>query len=117
MPTMARVAGVVALAALAVRCGVTAPSCTYTVTPTTVAVSPAGGASSVAVSTGKSCSWAAMSNASWIQVLPALPPGRTGSRPAQFMIEPNNGGARSATLIVAGQTVTVTQDAPQRATR
>ena len=108
---MARAAGVVALAALPVRCSLTGPSCTYTVTPMTMAVSSGGGAGSVTVSTGDSCSWAAASNASWIGVLPALPPGRTGSRLAQFMTEANNGGARSGTLTVAGQTVIVTQGA------
>jgi hypothetical protein len=106
-----RFALVLACAVFPIRCGLTRPSCTYSVTPSTLAVAPTGGPAIFNVSTADSCTWTAVSNASWISVMPALPPGRTGSRSADLTIRPNDGPPRTGSLTIAGQTVTVTQGA------
>lgn len=110
----ARLAGVLILAIAAARCGgETAPSCTYSVTPTAVAIPPSGGSVTINVSTADRCTWTAVSNASWFNVLPALPPGRTGSGVAQLFAVPNDSAPRLGTVAVAGQAVIVTQGAAQ----
>jgi len=117
MPGFVRVAAVVACAAAAIGCGSqTAPSCTYSVTPTTVALPPAGGSGTVTVATTEQCSWTVTPNASWIAVLTSFPPGRSGNGTAQFVAGPNTGSSRTGTVTVAGQTVTVSQDVQARFT-
>jgi hypothetical protein len=111
MPRPMRFALALTCAALAARCGLTGPSCSSSVTPSTLAVAPTGGPGIFNVSTGDSCAWTAVSNASWISVMPALPPGRTGSRSADITVRPNDGPPRSGSLTIAGRTVTVTQGA------
>src|SRR5436190_12533208 len=106
-----RIAAVVALAAVAVRCGHTVPSCTFSLTPPSLSFPPAGGSATLNVSTGDSCAWTVTANASWFAVL-VTSFIRTGSGPVQIVAGPNTGAPRTGTLTVAGQSVTVTQ-APQ----
>ncbi len=81
--------------------------CTFSVSPTTVALSPAATSLSIDVTTGGSCAWSASSAATWITFSGG---GGPGSGDATFSVSANTTGAeRTGTLTVAGQTVTVTQ--------
>jgi hypothetical protein len=82
-------------------------SCVYSVTPTSVTVGAIGSTSAVSVTSGTSCSWAAVSNVSWI----AITAGATGSGigGVSYNVAANTGTARTGTLTVAGKTVTFTQ--------
>ena len=111
MPRIARTAGVVALVVVALGCGHTAPSCTFSLAPSSLSFPPAGGSATLNVSTGDSCAWTVTANASWFAVLVTMAI-RTGSGTVQIVAGPNTGALRSGTLTVAGQSVTVTQ-APQ----
>ncbi len=85
-----------------------ASSCTYSVTPVSVNVGANGGASALSVSAGTQCTWTAVSNVAWITVTSA-----TGSGIGQvnYTAAKNTGAARTGTMTVAGQTVTLTQAA------
>ena len=85
-----------------------ASSCTYSVTPLSANVAANGGASAVSVTSGTQCSWTAVSNVAWISVTSAT---GSGIGQANYTVANNTGAARSGTLTVAGQTVTVTQAA------
>lgn len=87
--------------------GVVAPTCSYSVSPTTRAFDAGGGNSSVSVTAGSGCDWTASSSASWIRVTGGS--SGTGNGTVNFSVDPTNGGNRTGTLSVAGQTVTVTQ--------
>jgi len=84
--------------------------CTYSIAPTSQAVTDAGGGGSVAVTaSASSCQWTATSNAPWI----AITSGATssGSQQVAYAVSQNTGAARSGTLTIAGQTFTVDQAA------
>jgi hypothetical protein len=85
-----------------------AQSCSYSVTPTSVNVGTNGGANAVSVTSGTQCSWTAVSNVAWVVVATA-----TGSGIGQvnYTVAANTGAARTGTMTVAGQTVTITQAA------
>jgi phage baseplate assembly protein gpV len=86
-----------------------AGSCTYTVTPTTVSAPSTGLNGPISVTTGSSCAWTATSSVAWITVTS----GMSGSGVANYSVAANGGSsARTGTLTVAGQTVTVNQSAP-----
>jgi hypothetical protein len=84
------------------------PSCSYAITPATQNVSAAGGnGAPVAVSTAAGCRWTATSNASWLGVTSGA--SGTGAGSVGLTAGPNIGGARTATLTIAGLSATVTQ--------
>src|SRR4051812_50180153 len=93
MARTVRVASVLILAVVVARCGATAPSCTYVVTPGAVLAS-GGDVASIMVSTGSTCSWTAASNASWIAIF-LNSPTRTGSGAVQIVAGPNTRAAPS----------------------
>ena len=64
---------------------------------------------SVNVSTGNGCPWTAVSNVSWITITSGA--SGTDDGTVRYLVAPNIGGARTGTLTVAGQTLTVTQAA------
>jgi len=89
------------------------PSCTYTIAPTSESIGAAGGTgTAIAVTTGGTCAWTAVSNASWITITP----GATGPGPGSvsFTVAANTGDARMGTMTIAGRTFTVTQAAARR---
>jgi hypothetical protein len=87
-----------------------ANSCTYSVSPTTVSAPATGNNASIAVTTGSSCAWTAASTVAWITITSGASMAGLGS--TNYTVAPNTTGAvRSGTLIVAGQTVTITQAA------
>ncbi|HSR10229.1 MAG TPA: C1 family peptidase [Thermodesulfobacteriota bacterium] len=82
------------------------PSCTYSVNPTQAQFPAAGGSGTVTVTTTPSsgCSWQAATTQTWITIA-------TTASGVSFQVAPNSGAARSGTMSVAGQTVTIQQSA------
>jgi len=84
------------------------PTCTFTLSATSMTMSAAGGAGSVSVTTGNQCAWTASSGASWITATGGT--SVTGSGAFTFNVAALTGTtSRAGTLTVAGQTVSVTQ--------
>lgn len=83
-----------------------AGGCTYAVSPDAYNLPPAGSSGLVTVTTGEGCPWIGTSGAEWIS-LPVT--SGTGSAAVQFTVAPNPGIARTSSLSVAGDTVTVVQ--------
>ena len=69
-----------------------------------------GGNGSVNVTTAASCGWTAVSNAPWIGITNG--PGGIGNGQVTYTVGANGGGGRTGTMTIAGQTFTVSQDAP-----
>jgi Putative binding domain, N-terminal/Viral BACON domain len=84
-------------------------SCSYTLSATQHSAPASGGATSVDVTTGPTCPWTVTSGATWITVTSGAR--GTGSGRVNLTIEPNSGAARSASVIIADQTYSVTQAA------
>jgi hypothetical protein len=83
--------------------------CTYSLPTTAVSASSTGGNHTVSVITGAFCSWSSTSNADWITIVAGSGTGLGG---ATFAVAPNpTSQPRTGTLVVAGHTVTVTQQA------
>jgi hypothetical protein len=84
--------------------------CTFAINPTMVPNVPAGGGTgNITVTAGPGCTWTAVSQVLWIVISPNTASG-TGDGVVQGTVEPNNtGAARTGTVIIAGHTLTVTQ--------
>ena len=83
-------------------------TCSYSIAPSTQSIAASGGAGGpVTVSTSTGCSWTAVSNASWIAITAGQ--SGSGSGTVSFTVAANQGGSRTGTLLIAGQTLTVTQ--------
>jgi hypothetical protein len=81
--------------------------CTYTVSASGVSFAAAAASSSVSVTTQTGCGWTTSSSASWISVTAGV----SGSGTAKISVTANSGAARSGTVTLAGQPVTITQAA------
>jgi hypothetical protein len=90
-----------------------APQCTYVVSPSSVSIDAGGGSSTLTVTATEECSWSISGVPSWIAITGTGGSGGNGT--VTLNIGANTGAARSATLTVAGQTVTVTQAAANSA--
>jgi hypothetical protein len=89
------------------QAGTGSASCTYILSSTANNVTAAGIESSFTLTTGASCTWSAISSASWLQVFPIS---GTGGTTLFYTVYPNfTPSARSATLNIGGQTFTVNQ--------
>lgn len=86
-----------------------AAECRYRIAPLNAAVDAVGGTIAVDVQTDAACEWTAASDAGWIR----LTGGTTGKGNGTVMlaVDATSGAARSGTIRVAGQAVTVTQGA------
>lgn len=84
--------------------------CRYTLSATMRTMTEAGGPDTVAVETTNGCAWTAKSNTPWLTIVKGT--SGTHSDVVTYSATPNTGVARSGTLTIAGQTVTVTQRAP-----
>lgn len=85
-----------------------AAPCTFAVDPVALRVPFSGGRYAIAVTAPAWCQWGAVSQAPWIQITS----GSAGAGSGTVMIEVSRRAVplpRAGTLIVAGQTVTVTQ--------
>jgi len=83
--------------------------CSITVSPTSFSVSGAGASIVVTVGAGSTCNWTATSNASFITITSAA--SGTGSGTLSASVAANTGAARTGTVTIGGQTVTVNQSA------
>jgi uncharacterized protein (TIGR03437 family) len=84
--------------------------CTYSVSPTTLQAPASGGASTVGIQTSASCFWTVSGLPTWITVSGAT--SGAGSASVTLAAFPNNSDAPlSATVLIAGVSVTVTQPA------
>jgi uncharacterized protein (TIGR03437 family) len=91
------------------RVRVLTPSCTYSVALASLQAPAAGGNLTVSIQTGASCSWTVSGLPSWIMVLGAS--SGYGSANVTLVAAPNSGTAVSATISIAGVSVTVAQPA------
>jgi uncharacterized protein (TIGR03437 family) len=85
-------------------------SCTYSVSPTTLQAPASGGNLTVGIQTAASCPWAVSGLPGWITASAAS--SGPGSASVALAVFPNNSGTTlSATVLIAGVSVTVTQPA------
>ena len=85
-----------------------APSCTYSISPTTRAHPASGGTGGVNITSASGCAWTAVSNASWVLITSNS--SGSGTATVNYSVSANTGTAsRTGTLTIAGQTFTVTQ--------
>jgi len=83
--------------------------CRVTAAPSSVTVGGGGGAATVSVqASAASCSWNAATDAGWIHVGTL---NGAGNASVSLTVDPNAGAERSAPVVIANQTVTVTQAA------
>ncbi len=84
--------------------------CTYTLSRTGVSVAAAGASGlTVGVTASSGCAWTATESSSFLSITGGS--SGTGSGTVTFTVSANTGAARSGTLTVAGQAVTVSQSA------
>lgn len=83
------------------------PACKYSISPDDQKVEERAGTRTVRVSTTSTCSWTASSNASWITVTSGAT--GTGDGSVALSYAANTGASRTGTLVIAGQTFTLTQ--------
>ena len=84
------------------------PACAYTVSPLTATYPSAGGSGAVTVATTSACGWTAVSADNWITITSGA--SGSGNGTVSYSVQANLGLlARSGTLTVAGQTVTISQ--------
>jgi hypothetical protein len=85
-----------------------ASGCSPTLSSTNQAVGAAGGTATVTVSASNGCTWTASSaNPDWLTITSGTSGSGNGS--VAFSAAVNGGAARTGTLTIAGQTVTVSQ--------
>jgi len=95
--------------------------CSYGVSKTNIAFTATGGTGTFDVlqqsdpiecggALQDRCVWTATSRASWVTITSPMP--RTGDNPVAFAVAANAGPARTTTIVVRDQVVTITQTAP-----
>jgi hypothetical protein len=85
-----------------------ASGCTYTVAPAAIPAAAGGGPASFNVTTsGPGCTWTATTDAAWITITGDAT--GTGAGAVNFTVQANPGAARTGTITVQGQVVTVSQ--------
>ena len=84
-----------------------AVACSYRLASTSHSAPPGAGAVTLVVTAPSGCSWTAASNAAWITVNS----GQTGNGNGSVLltVATNTGPSRTGTVVIAGQTLTVTQ--------
>jgi hypothetical protein len=81
--------------------------CSFSIAPTSTSVAAGGGNGTVTVTAGNGCDWTATSNAPWLSVTSGA--SGSGNGTVRFSAASTNGGSRSGTITIAGQTFTVNQ--------
>ena len=95
--------------------------CTYGVSKSAISFTATGGTGTFDVvqqsnpilcggATQNRCVWTATSNASWVTITSSMP--KMGDDPVGFTVAANAGPARTTTIVVRDQTVTISQSAP-----
>jgi hypothetical protein len=88
------------------------PECSYSVTPTAFRFTSTGGSGEVDVFTGSGCTWAAVSDQSWL--VPTVSGGSGNGRVPFTVRLSNSAAAKTARLTVGPWVVTVSQDGKVR---
>ena len=81
-------------------------ACRYEIAPSNQTIGAAGGTIGVAVTTLAGCSWEVGNEAPWIAITGTS---GDGSGNVSLRVAPNAGAARTASVVIAGQTFTLTQ--------
>ena len=81
-------------------------ACRFEVSPAAPTIDADGGTVALTVTTLAGCSWQASGEAGWVSMTTTS---GTGSGSLAIRVAPNDGDPRSAALVVAGRTVTLTQ--------
>ncbi|HUK32754.1 MAG TPA: BACON domain-containing carbohydrate-binding protein [Vicinamibacterales bacterium] len=85
-------------------------ACTFSLSASSQSFNTTGGSATVTVSTSNGCAWSAASSASWVVVVSGS--SGTGTGVVAYQVAPNTTGQpRTATLSIAGQTLTINQTA------
>jgi len=84
------------------------PTCTFSINPISASPDGSGGRTSVTVTTQAGCAWLASPNVPWISNVTSS---GIGSGPASYTVAPNTGAARTGTVTIAGQTLTINEAA------
>lgn len=84
------------------------PVCFYAISPAAHTMPAAGGGAAFDLSTADTCAWSAAADSTWVRV--SQPTGRGGGR-ITFSVDPNPApSARSASIVVNGESVKVGQE-------
>ena len=83
-----------------------AAPCSYTVTPASISAPINGSSGLFTVVTTSTCTWTITGAPSWMTVSTAT---RTGNGGLSYTIAANTGEPRTATVVVAGRSITITQ--------
>jgi len=89
-------------------------SCTYTPSPTSITPSASGLTGNINVITQSGCAWSTSNPLGWVSIVSGS--SGTGSGTVVYSVAANSGSARSGALTIAGQTVTVNQQAATQCT-
>jgi hypothetical protein len=82
--------------------------CSYTINSTSQNFSAVGGNGTTSLTTSNGCSWTAATNNSWITINSGA---GNGNGSVTFTVQPNTGVARTGTISVGGQVLTINQAA------
>jgi alpha-tubulin suppressor-like RCC1 family protein len=83
-------------------------TCTFQINPISASPAGTGGRSSVTVTTQSGCAWSGTPNVPWISNVTSS---GVGSGTANYTVAPNTGAARTGTVTIAGQTLTIMEAA------
>ena len=86
-----------------------APTCAPIVSPQSIDTSAAASTQTIQLSLGPTCSWTAVSAAAWLTITSAR--SGTGNATVSIAVAANTGGARTGSVSIAGETITVRQTA------
>ena len=85
-----------------------APTCSYSINPTSITVGSDDSPDlTVAVTAGSGCAWTASASASWLDIRSGQ--SGTGNGTVTYRVDGFNGTSRTGTMTIGGQTFTVTQ--------
>src|SRR6218665_2467370 len=84
-----------------------APSCTYSLSPSSAEATGEVSNGTVNLTTGESCTWTAVPSAAWITNV--SPPSGNGNATITYSISKNTGAERTGAIAIGGQTFTVKQ--------
>jgi hypothetical protein len=86
-------------------------TCSFAISPASLALRASGGTGSITVTTSAGCTWSASSGATWVTISNGT--NRTGTGFVSFTAAANtSGSARTATLTVAGKSFVVFEPSP-----
>jgi uncharacterized protein (TIGR03437 family) len=84
-----------------------ASNCSYAINPAAANVGAAGATGSIAVTADPGCAWTAATSATWAHITSGS--SGIGSGPVGYTADVNSGDTRTATMVIGGQTFTLTQ--------